>query len=94
MVQGGRSALRLRRPLAAKVAADKMMLLTHAWLLSRGLFGLAEQEHDPGPFRSCNLALCFVGSLWSGQSVAGLVVTRRSIHQDYVAMGAIALDII
>lgn len=60
----------------------------------QGLFGLAEKEHDPRPFRSGNLALCFVGSLRSCQSVAGLVVTRLSIYQDCVAMGAVALDII
>ena len=62
--------------------------------VAQGLFGLAEKEHDPRPFRSCNLALCFVGSLRSCQSVAGLVVTRLSIYQDCVAMGAVALDII
>src|SRR5208282_820379 len=36
---------------------------------------------------------CFVGGLRRGQSVAGLVVTRFSIYQDYVAMRAVTLHI-
>jgi hypothetical protein len=58
------------------------------------LFGLCEQEHDPETFWTCDLPLCFLRSWWSCRPVAGFVVTRLSIHQDYVAMGAIGRNVI
>jgi hypothetical protein len=35
--------------------------------------GLAEQNHDPGHFGSCDVELCLVASLQTCQPVAGLV---------------------
>ena len=59
-----------------------------------GLSGLGEQEQDSRSSWGCDLPSCFVGALGSDQPVAVFVTTRFSIHKDYVAMGAITLDII
>ncbi len=58
-----------------------------------GLFGLGEQEHDPGAFWSVNLPLHFLGALRGRQPVAGLVISGFSIHDDDVPVRVVPLNI-
>ena len=58
-----------------------------------GLFGLGEQEQNPGAFWSLDLPVRFLGAEGSCQAVASLIITRFSIYEDYIAMRVVTRNI-